>query len=208
MFHGRGSPTALGQIASSMTYYDVETACTIILIRSARLILVMSMIAHIEMAEWAPFLEQEATMTIDDILACVPYALGDVDPSGMPSSVSHDGAAAVMIHQPIRLAASCALATPEQVQRAAAILERLRSAVGIRAAVELGTGTGWAREQAQLRETIAARLESPGAIRCPSLSPVEDDTEVSPMEASSPSLLTPPGLDPAWLLEDAGCGTD
>lgn len=210
MFHGRGAPTALGQIAST-THYDVETACTIILIRSARLILLMSIIAHIDMAEWTSVLEQEVTMTINDILACVPYALGDINASGLPASVSHDGAAAIMIHQPIRLVASCAYATADQQQKAMDILARMNAGVGIRAAVGVGSSdlsrTRWAREQMELRAKMAPRLESPGAIRCPSLSPVEEDTEASPMETNSPLLFTPTDPDPAWLLADVGCAT-
>ncbi|KAJ4303882.1 hypothetical protein N0V88_001480 [Collariella sp. IMI 366227] len=109
MFKGRGTPTALGEVASGTTHYDVETACTIILIRSARLILLMSMIAHhylqdehnsvgTALAEYIiPFLEMDVVVVIDDILACVPYALGDVGPGGLPSTVAHDGAAAIVI---------------------------------------------------------------------------------------------------------------
>ncbi|EAQ84345.1 hypothetical protein CHGG_08359 [Chaetomium globosum CBS 148.51] len=98
MFKRLGSPTALGQVASGTTHYDVETACTIILIRSARLILLMSMITHHYqqeqgggvgrmLDEYLPFLEMDVTTVIDDILATVPYALGDVAPGGLPGTV-------------------------------------------------------------------------------------------------------------------------
>lgn len=211
MFSGRGAPTVLGQVAS-VPYYDAETACTIILIRSARLILLMSMIAYINMAEWTPVLEGEVELVINDILACVPHALGEQNPAGL-SSVSYDGAAAVMIHQPMRLVASCAYTTPEQLQTANDILARLNAGIGIRAAVGVSSEemnrTSWAREQTRLRERISVRrLESPAAVTtCPSLSPVEVDMEASPMESESPPLLTPLSLDPPWADVDVGCAS-
>lgn len=204
MFRGRGAPTALGQVAS-VAHYDAETACTIILIRSARLILLMSMIAYIDMAEWTPVLENEVGLVISDMLACVPHALGD------GGSVSYDGAAAVMIHQPMRLVASCAYATPEQLRTANDVLARVNAGIGIRAAVGVSSEdlnrTRWAREQVWLRERRAARrLESPGAATCPGLSPVEADAGPSPVETESPPLLTPLGLDPPWA-GDIGCAS-
>lgn len=202
LFQGRGTPTAPGKVAS-VAHYDAETACTIILIRSARLILLMSMIAYIDMAEWTPVLENEVEMVISDMLACVPHALGEQDPAGL-SSVSYDGASAVMIHQPMRLLASCAYTTPEQLRSVNDILARLNAGIGIRAAGASNEGlnkASWAREQAWLRERRAARLESPEAVTCPSLSPAEVYTEVSPVGTESPPLLTPLSLDPPWAAD-------
>lgn len=180
MFEGRGVPTALGQVASRTTYYDVETACTIILIRSGRLILLMSMIAYhyrtqflddceqdvlddcAVLAECMPVLQQDVSKAIDDILGCVPCALGDVGPSGLPASVPHDGAAAIVILHSIRLVASCAYATTDQLQKAMSVLTWFNTGIGIRSAVDLGnTGTGgsrWVHEQAFLRSMALAGL--------------------------------------------------
>ena len=178
-FEGRGIPTALGQIASGATHYDVETACTLILIRSARLILLMSMIAyhyqmdHLKTARepqtqsppsptqpgqhqhyeniyskgaalaalstCIPTIESDVRKTIDDMLASVPYALGEIDVStGLPhttgSSIPHDGAAAIIMVHSIRLVASCAYATDMQLRRAVEVLARFNSSIGIRAA--------------------------------------------------------------------------
>ena len=221
MFHGRGAPTTLGQVASR-PHYDVETACTIILIRSARLILVVSMLAHIDLGEWASVLEHEVDMTIDDILACVPHALGDRDLSGT-ESIAYDGAAAVMIHQPIRLVASCALATPEQLRRATRILARLNAGIGIRAAVGMNdqddmARTRWAREQTELRARLAARVESGagtalGRLSRLSLSPaaVEVGSDASPTLApalaASPVVFTPASVESPWLVADSECTT-
>jgi hypothetical protein len=213
-FDGRGVPTALGQVASgTIARYDVETACTIILIRSARLILLMSMIAYhhgkavfptptsptcisspygygdagslaTAVGECLPMLEQDVIMTVDDILASVPYALGDVDSCGMPcgGSVPHDGAAAIVIVHSIRLVASCAYASPSQTQRAVEVLARLNGGIGIRAAVGLRDEdvmrTRWASEQTFLRSLRAMSpsvplLMSPGVEEL-GLSPVEE----------------------------------
>ncbi|KAL2170713.1 hypothetical protein VTG60DRAFT_4460 [Thermothelomyces hinnuleus] len=187
-FEGRAVPTSLGEVASSSSsssssssaaagggaapqHYDVETACTIILTRSERLILLVSMIAYhyyqerdgrgaeTGLAECVPVLGQHVGMAIDDILASVPYALGDVGPGGVPSSLAHDGAAAIVIVQSIRLVASCAFASPAQLRRANDVLARLNAGIGIRAAAGLReedmVRSSWAREQAFLRECLA-----------------------------------------------------
>ncbi|KAH8812233.1 hypothetical protein F5884DRAFT_305618 [Xylogone sp. PMI_703] len=178
MFEGRGVPTGLGEIASGQTYYDVETACTIVLIRSARLILVMSMIAYYRkmqfldncqegmlsgaavLEECMPVLEQDVGKTIDDILSCMPYALGDIDPNGLPQSLPHDGAAAIIIVHSIRLVGSCAYATTDQFQKAMSALTRFNSSIGIRSAVDLGkvniSKSRWVQEQAFLRSIAPA----------------------------------------------------
>lgn len=200
LFQGRETPAAPGEVAS-VAHYDAETACTIILIRSARLILLVSMIAYIDLAEWTPVLENEVEMVISDMLACVPHALGEMDKTGL-SSVVYDGAAAVMIHQPIRLLASCAYTTPEQLRSVNEILARVNAGIGIRAAglrSEDLSGTSWAREQAWLRERRAAREESPGALTWHSSSP----TEVTEVGTESPSPL---GLEPLWAA-DIGCAS-
>ncbi|KPA35895.1 sterol uptake control protein 2 [Fusarium langsethiae] len=129
----------LGEMGAGNMHYDAETACIMILVRSARLILLQSMLLYqttLQMAEaeaeqedeyssyhamWAqcvPVLECDVRKCVDDMLASVPYALGDIDSNGMPSSMMYDGAAAIMI-----------------AERAAIILTRLNSAIGIRSAV-------------------------------------------------------------------------
>lgn len=202
MFKGRGTPTALGEVASGTTHYDVETACTMILIRSARLILLMSMIAHHHgqqqsdnnvspLAEYVPFLEMDVGLAVDDMLASVPYALGDVGPGGLPGSVHHDGAAAIVIVHSIRLVASCAYLTPDQRQKAVAILARLNAGIGIRSAVCIGeedlNNMNWAREQVFLRSRIARSLgSSPSAavgVVFPVLAPPRYDPVVDQVEA-------------------------
>lgn len=187
MFKGRGTPTALGEVAAGRTHYDVETACTIILIRSARLILLMSMIARhrlreqqdsigATLADYMPFLELDVAAVIDDILASVPYALGDVGPGGLPGKVAHDGAAAIVIVHSIRLVSSCAYSTPEQERKAMDILARLNAGMGIRAAVTMReediSRAKWAQEQIALRSRITPSLGwSPGSAEDP-FSPV------------------------------------
>ncbi|GAB1313184.1 Sterol uptake control 2 [Madurella fahalii] len=195
MFKGRGTPTALGEVASGTTHYDVETACTIILVRSARLILLMSKIAHhylqgqqdamgAMLAEYIPFLELDVAAVIDDILASVPYALGDVGPGGLPGSLAHDGAAAIVIVHSIRLVSSCAYLTPEQSRKAMDVLARLNAGIGIRAAVGMEeediNRSRWAQEQVALRSRILSRTLGSS----PSSSSADDP--VSPMVATSP----------------------
>lgn len=189
MFEGRGVPTALGEVGSVTTNYDVETACVIVLIRSARLILMMSMISHhyrlqymddcgqegagdpSPMSECLPFLEQDVGRTLDDILLSVPYALGDVDASGRPASPSHDGAAAIVIVHSIRLVASCAYASPGQLQTALNFLTRFNAGIGIRSAVDMGkeymARSQWVAEQAFLRYVVLGHtgVDAPAALR-------------------------------------------
>lgn len=152
IFEGRGVPTGLGQMSSSTTHYDAETACIIVLVRSARLILLLTMLLyHGELhvvkgaqgddsyddlwTECRPVLELDVSKTIEDMLAAVPYALGDINVNGKPTTMSYDGAAAVMIVHSIRLISCCAYATPAQLERAEIILKRMNSAIGIRSAV-------------------------------------------------------------------------
>ncbi|RSL47091.1 hypothetical protein CEP54_013555 [Fusarium duplospermum] len=102
-FEGRAAPTVLGEMSSRMTYCDSETACIIILIRSALLILLLTMLAyhsqlqlaqetgdnsHIDLwAECIPILESDVRRAIDDMLTSVPFALGDIDPTGRPTTM-------------------------------------------------------------------------------------------------------------------------
>ena len=149
-FEGRGVPTVLGEMGAGKMHYDAETACIMILVRSARLILLQSMLLYQTtlqtvddeysnyQAMWAqcvPVLESDVRKCVDDMLFCVPYALGDIDSSGMPSTMMYDGAAAIMIVHSIRLVTHCVYTTPAQGERADIILTRLNSAIGIRSAV-------------------------------------------------------------------------
>ena len=179
-FEGRRAPTALGEVSSGTTYYDAETACTIILFRSARLILLMSMIvyyskmhgigdghhgipAHLTaLTESIPGLEQDVAKTIDDILSGVPFALGDVDQNGVSSSIPYDGAAAVIIVHAIRLVATCAYTKIDQRQIAMRILSRFNTNIGIRSAVKMEHDdicrSRWAHEQVFLAPIASASL--------------------------------------------------
>lgn len=148
IFEGRGVPTGLGQMSHSPMHYDAETACIIILIRSARLILLLTLLLYhnqlgdpqgddydVLWKECVPVLESDVTKTIEDMLTAVPYALGDINVNGKPATMSHDGAAAITIVQSIRLISCCAYASPAQLERADIILKRMNSAIGIRSAV-------------------------------------------------------------------------
>ncbi|KAM0272211.1 hypothetical protein ACHAQH_008793 [Verticillium albo-atrum] len=93
-FVGRTVPTMLGQVALGMTSYDADTACIIILIRSPRLILLLTMLLYYGKTQTGPvasrskqednaawevcvsFLEDDVRKTIDDIIHSVPSALG------------------------------------------------------------------------------------------------------------------------------------
>ncbi|KAF2966600.1 hypothetical protein GQX73_g6979 [Xylaria multiplex] len=142
-------PAPLGEFSSGTTCYDAKTACIIILVRSARLILLLSILEYYDMirifsskteswrvgnqAGWincVPILEQTMRRTIDDMLYCVPFAMGDLGPTRTP-----DGAAALVVFQPIRLVTYCAYATPEQRRTCQDILNRMKSSIGIRSAV-------------------------------------------------------------------------
>ncbi|KAL2258595.1 hypothetical protein VTK26DRAFT_8056 [Humicola hyalothermophila] len=190
-FEKRGPPTALGEVASGTTHYEPETACTMILIRSARLILLVSLIAYYHyhrdhdhdpvaaaLGECVPVLERDVGLAIDDILASVPYALGDVGPGGVPGSVAHDGAPAIVIVHSIRLVESCAYTTPEQLQKAMEVLRRFNAGMGIRAAVGLRDAdihrTRWASEQIFLRSrmAMAATGSSPTVVGVDRLTPI------------------------------------
>ncbi|KAI8953454.1 hypothetical protein F4801DRAFT_537685 [Xylaria longipes] len=153
-FNGRSIPAALGQIAAGPAYYDPKTACIIILVRSARLILLLSILEYYDsiriscretetwrvgdQAAWTnciPILEQNIRLAIDDMLYSVPFAMGDLGPDGIPVSVPQDGAAALVVFQPVRLVTYCAYATAEQRKRGRDILSRMKSAIGVRSAI-------------------------------------------------------------------------
>lgn len=166
-FEGRTVPTTLGEVAFGSRYYDPETACTIILVRCSRLILILSMLEYRDRmiamgdeeatAQWAdcvPALIQDLRSTIDDMLSCVPYALGDLDPSGRPVSMGYDGAGALVILQPVRLVTYCRHTTPQQAQASQDILNRLNTTMGIRSAIswEEAYGSPWTQRQNMLRE--------------------------------------------------------
>jgi hypothetical protein len=149
-FEGRAVPIALGNVGTGSHYYDPETACTIILIRSSRLILLISMLGYHERmqpnpsgghrpvgARWIdclPALVHDVRATIDDMLSCVPYALADVDPSGQPVSVPNDGSGALMILQPLKVITSCQHATSQQLLACDTFLTRMNRVIGIKSA--------------------------------------------------------------------------
>ncbi|SPJ73364.1 uncharacterized protein FTOL_03094 [Fusarium torulosum] len=196
-FEGRGVPTTLGEMGSGAMHYDAETACIIILIRSARLILLQSMLlyqttlqtldeddSHGYGAMWAEtvtLLESDVRKTIDDMLAGVPYALGDIDANGMPATMTHDGAAAIVIVHSIRLVTHCIYTTPSQNERAEIILTRLNSAIGLRSAVGMLAG---GISEMHLGPSIAG---SPGLID-PSLATNSHENKISGV-ASEVELL-------------------
>lgn len=180
-FEGRGVPTTLGEMSAGKMHYDAETACIIILVRSARLILLQTMLlyqttliptedddgySYNSWAETVPFLESDVRKTVDDMLAAVPYALGDIDPSGMPATMLHDGAAAIIIVHSIRLVTHCVYTTPEQTERAAHILARLNSAIGIRSAVGFIPGGDNYGVQPFATLSPPPMLMSPGPMDC------------------------------------------
>ncbi|KAM0664392.1 hypothetical protein ACQRIU_006974 [Beauveria bassiana] len=152
-FEDRTAPASLGDFAFLQLHYDVETACVIILIRSARLILLHGMVdyhARMQMAtageygriggglpwnDCVPALEQDIRSTISDMLWCVPYALGDVDHMGKMASIQSDGAGALVILQSMRLVTYCRLATQEQKLAAQSILNRMNITIGVRSAI-------------------------------------------------------------------------
>lgn len=178
---GRVVPTTLGQVASDTTWYDAETACILILIRSARLILLVSMLLYYgktqgptadrrcstqeDGAAWAacvPILEDDVRKTLDDMISSVPYALGDIGADGQRASMPHDGAGAIVIVHSVRLVASCAYVTSDQFEKAQSILSRINATIGIRSAAgPRGTGTDgakWEREQDFLRTMALSRV--------------------------------------------------
>jgi len=174
-FDGRSIPAALGELAAREAYYDPKTACIIILVRSARLIMLLSILEYHDTirvsngdepwsvgdeSAWAdciPVLEHSVRLTIDDMLCCVPFALGDLSPDGQSANMPYDGAAALVITQPMRLVTYCAYATPEQRQRSQEILIRMRSVIGLRSAVS------W--EQAASQSSAPQQLGTQNLIR-------------------------------------------
>ncbi|KAI0204188.1 hypothetical protein F4808DRAFT_448873 [Astrocystis sublimbata] len=153
-FDGRSIPAALGQLAANSDYCDSKTACIIILVRSARLILLLSIleyydsivISYKETETWRvgnqvawvsciPILKENIRLTVDDMLYSVPFAMGDRGPDGSPLPAHQDGAAALIVFQPMRLVTYCAYATPEQREQCQHILNRINTTVGVRSAV-------------------------------------------------------------------------
>ncbi|KAI1270530.1 hypothetical protein F5Y18DRAFT_414230 [Xylariaceae sp. FL1019] len=146
-FEGRSVPAATGKFSTSGTTYDTRTACTIILVRSARLIMLLSILEYRDAtqkvrgrgndAAWGdcvPVLKENIRLVIDDMLWCVPFAMGDLDPNKNPLML-HDGAAALTIIQPLRLITFCTYATPQQRTSAQDILSRMNAGIGIRSAI-------------------------------------------------------------------------
>ena len=179
-FEDRAMPTALGEVGTKMTYCDPPTACTIILVRSARLILLLSLLTYHNMMSlgdagscgdmaawehWLPTLHGDVHKTIDDILACVPFVLGDVDPKSGQPKVSYDGAGAIVITQPMRLVTYCAYARPDQTEMARKILERI-NAIGIKSAVSWDGGPMFPSDFAASSPTTAfsASVQSPSHV--------------------------------------------
>ncbi|ETS75781.1 hypothetical protein PFICI_12725 [Pestalotiopsis fici W106-1] len=153
IFESRGAPPGLGEVATKGGFYDPETACTIILVRSARLVLLLSILEYwqraiglnvteegacsksVVSAELVSFLEQNTRSTIDDMVSLVPFALGDVDSDGKAVSLPHEGAPALIILQPMRLVTYCPYATDQQRAYGRHILDRLNLGIGVRSAV-------------------------------------------------------------------------
>lgn len=206
IFEGRGVPTGLGQMSSSTTHYDSETACIVILIRSARLILLLTMLlyhCHLQdtnslqldsyashWSECVPVLESDVSKIIEDMLAAVPYALGDIGVNGAPATIPYDGACAIIIVQSIRLITGCSYASPAQLQRADIILRRMNSAIGIRSAVGwtggdvYGIGSG--RERALPWRPHSPPVQSSSSPR-QNIKPEYEDTSL-PYGSNSNSL--------------------
>ncbi|KAI0403849.1 hypothetical protein F4802DRAFT_272311 [Xylaria palmicola] len=190
-FGGRSIPATLGELATGQTYYDPKTACIIILVRSARLILLLSILEYYDSirvscsgvqtgtlgdpAAWencVSVLKHTTSLTIDDMLYCVPFAMGDLGPDGCPVSVPQDGAAALVVLQPVRLVTYCAYATPEQRQRSGEILKRMKSGIGVRSAVsweEQATSTTSAHSRPGMLSLIRAMtlLAGPSTVAPP-----------------------------------------
>lgn len=176
-FGDRSTPAALGELATGATYYDPKTACIIILVRSARMILLLSILEYYDairvssseadtwkvgnQAAWVdciPILEHNIRLTIDDMLYCVPLAMGDRGPDGGPMPTPQDGAAALVVFQPVKLVTYCPYATPEQRKCSQEILNRMKTAVGVRSAIS------W-EEQAPMIASAPQRPGTQGLIR-------------------------------------------
>ena len=179
-FEGRTLPTALGEVGVQLTDCDPPTACTIILVRSARLILLLSLLTYHNMMQvadddtfgdmaawdhWLPTLHGDIHRSIDDILACVPFVLGDVGSNGQPSTVTYDGAGAIVITQPLRLVTFCPYAKPEQVDVARKTLERINAAIGIRSAVSWEGEHPGPVQWSPSPSSFAAPAESPASVQ-------------------------------------------
>lgn len=171
-FDGRSFPVTLGEPPNAAIYCDPKTACILILVRCARLILLLSILEYYDAIRapsrdhgarrvgdetaWAnciPVLEQNIRLTIDDMLYCVPFALGDLGPDGGPVSIHQDGAAALVVVQPMKLVTYCAYATAEQRNSSRHILNRMKTAIGVRSAIS------WEEQAA----SIASAPYKPGA---------------------------------------------
>ncbi|KAH8646332.1 hypothetical protein BX600DRAFT_519154 [Xylariales sp. PMI_506] len=185
-FPHRTPPSAMGRIAKEIKYYDVGTACSVLLVRSSRMVMCLSILRYIDAMQAASAaaspaftstpstgpihtttppssastspcsplatihyednniintiitpsevssVHQQIRSVVEDILALVPYALGDIDPFGNPQSNPRDGAGGLIILWPLLLVAHCPLATPVQIQHTRAILGRIGSSMGIR----------------------------------------------------------------------------
>jgi hypothetical protein len=150
-FGSPSAPVPVGEVAAGGHHFDTKTSGTIILLRSSRLILLMCLAEYLgtvtaqvqaehQYADeaWAACIahvQHDINLTMNDILHCVPYALGDLDVEGKPSAVTYDGAGALVILQSLRLIRYNPHATPEQVARAQAALERFNSSMGVRSAI-------------------------------------------------------------------------
>ncbi|KAI0521078.1 hypothetical protein F5B22DRAFT_653490 [Xylaria bambusicola] len=192
IFAGRIMPAALGELATRGTYYDPKTACIIILVRAARLILLLSILEYYDVINmscgetetwrlgdktaWAnciPVLETTIRLAIDDMLYCVPFAMGDRGPDGGPVSGPQDGAAALVVLQPIRLVTYCAYATTEQRRASQDILNRMKSAIGIRAAMS------W-EQQAAMGSSAPQRRGTQSLVRAMGMLAMRESASVSP----------------------------
>jgi hypothetical protein len=180
-------------LTTRATYYDPKTACIIILVRSARLIMLLSILEYHDTirvsngdepwsvgdeAAWAdciPVLEHSIRLTIDDMLCCVPFALGDLSPDGRSSKMPYDGAAALVITQPMRLVTYCVYATAEQRQRSQETLNRMRSVIGLRSAISSGG-------QAASQSSAPQMLGTQGMIRAMAMLAMRDTP--NPSQAS------------------------
>lgn len=178
-FDGRRFPATLGEPPNTATYCDPKTACILILVRCARLILLLSILEYYDAIRvpcrnnggvgdrtaWAnciPVLEQNVRLTIDDMLYCVPFALGDLGPDGAPVSTHQDGAAALVVFQPMKLVTYCVYATVEQRKSSQHILNRMKTAIGVRSAIS------W-EEQAASTTSVPHKPGPQGLIRAMSL---------------------------------------
>jgi hypothetical protein len=80
---------------------------------------------------FATTLRQDMHLTIDDMIACVPYAMGDVNVCGQASSLPYDAAAALVIRHSIKVVTYCCYWDAEQMQTTQQILSRIDRAIGL-----------------------------------------------------------------------------